>query len=206
MADVDHSTLRLLEILKRRASSELTSHMRTLPLVLLVPPSLDDDIRQNITSSNLVDAVVPWPSTDPSKAFYVILDVLHRRYEVEDIYNDIRKQRKNIKYPYIPVFDDETIHNTASTSRVRDDALRHMISEAVEEDAFDTELDDWIEDNSLLPSFVVAMRERIQILRQKRTGRITKGILDGRERAAIDREIMKELMKGRMIDYDSDDK
>eukprot|EP00602_Paraphysomonas_sp_CaronLab_P011042 CAMPEP_0185022256 /NCGR_PEP_ID=MMETSP1103-20130426/4974_1 /TAXON_ID=36769 /ORGANISM="Paraphysomonas bandaiensis, Strain Caron Lab Isolate" /LENGTH=1344 /DNA_ID=CAMNT_0027554245 /DNA_START=188 /DNA_END=4219 /DNA_ORIENTATION=- len=105
-ADLDHTTLKLLEVLNKRAKSEETRRLPSIPVVILVPEHTDEDIKNHLLSMGGYDVLLTNPVT-PHEFFSAVVDLLHRRAAVETAYDTLRKKHKNIKYPHLNIFEDE---------------------------------------------------------------------------------------------------
>lgn len=108
IADVDHTTARVLECLNKRAKAAETRRLPCVPVILLMPDTVDEDMKANIKSVGGYDLILPSPIS-PRDLFNSLTDLLYRRTIVESAYNDLRKEQRNLKYPHLQIFEDEKL-------------------------------------------------------------------------------------------------
>jgi hypothetical protein len=108
IADVDHTTVRVLECLNKRSKAAETRRLPCVPVILLMPETIDDDMKANIQQVGGYDVILPSPIS-PRDLFNSLTDLLYRRTIVESAYNDLRKEQRNLKYPHLQIFEDEKI-------------------------------------------------------------------------------------------------
>jgi hypothetical protein len=108
IADVDHTTVRVLECLNKRAKAAETRRLPCVPVILLMPDTIDDDMKANIKNVGGYDLILPSPIS-PRDLFNSLTDLLYRRTIVESAYNDLRKEQRNLKYPHLQIFEDEKV-------------------------------------------------------------------------------------------------
>lgn len=108
ISDVDHTTIRVLECLNKRAKAAETRRLPCIPVILLMPENIDEDMKSNLQHVGGYDVILPLPIT-PRELFNSLMDLLYRRKIVESAYNDLRKEQRNIKYPHLQIFEDEKL-------------------------------------------------------------------------------------------------
>jgi hypothetical protein len=108
IADVDHTTVRVLECLNKRSKAAETRRLPCVPVILLMPDSVDEDMKTNLHNVGGYDLILPSPIT-PRELFNSLTDLLYRRTIVESAYNDLRKEQRNLKYPHLQIFEDEKL-------------------------------------------------------------------------------------------------
>lgn len=199
IADCDHLTPKIVELIKKRTSNEETAMLPLIPIILLMPDFIEEDIKNNIKNVGGVEAILPMNSP-ASLVFKTLLEVLHRRTMVEGVYLELRKRLKNAKYPYVPLFEDDADGGDEEEDlkmKSHDDIQLKEDNEDEEEKFTEEELDNnnWAEETDVLPPFVRELRENFgKQLNKKRllVSTKTKG-LDPKNRAYIDIQLLNAL-------------
>jgi len=213
--EYDTQSLKLLDAINKRPLAPETSHLPMIATVMLLPDtaveqhqqqqqqqedggsssssssSVDETFRANIVAVGGANALAS-QSLHSKELLYLILDVLHRRRQVELAFRDLKAAKsKAAKYPFFPIFSakyEKAGHNLIENSVESDgddftqldesvvaptrkgDRHKHhhsQISQSTGSTASIRELDDWTDASSLLPEFIKENRKRVarEILR-----------------------------------------
>jgi hypothetical protein len=199
--------LRVMEALTRRAKEAETRRLPIIPVILLMPETIDDDTKNNLLSIGCYDIIINLPTTTRD-LFAAVLDLLYRRSLVENAYNDLRTQQRNIKYPHLQVFEDEKLSAHAVESD-EDESDGSASSEGDDNEAaientaiFDCEVDDKAYPQDIHPRRIAELRATYMKTIKRKTGSVDmKGSAGNlgknselKERQLLDRHIMKSIL------------
>ena len=120
MTDVDHTTQRLLELLIKRKEDDQTRRLPCIPVIILMPAHIDEDIKQHVLDTGGFDVILQQPVT-AKVLFATVVQLLHQRNVVESTYSGLRKQHISTKYPHLQIFTDEKNAQRAGSGDEDDD-------------------------------------------------------------------------------------
>jgi hypothetical protein len=185
-------------VIKKRIYAPETCHLPIIPVILLMPSSLDEDVKQIIDNIG-IDAHRISNQCNASELMKLILELLHRKTMIETVYTDLRIRLKNAKYPYINIFEEadddfmneESYENVPKT--VKKEVINHVEeSNSDDDDLLDADMDEWPDGSEVLPPFVTKLREvhGKTALKKKVDKAIPGSTLDPKARAIIDQHVL----------------
>lgn len=214
MTDVDHTTVRLLETLNKRKRNDETRRDQCIPVIILMPVSVDEDIKNHVLATGGYDVILQQPVTS-KEVFSTVLYLLHRRYVVEGAYRGLRKQHISTKYPHLQIFADERLTQKApSEDELEDDEDEE---ESMEDNTLSTTIDVEVDESNqstvdLHPVSINELRNVYSRSAKKRTYTLKSSMLGGSVRVMdakayqhIDKHIVKSLIAKSELEGVKDD-
>jgi hypothetical protein len=206
MTDVDHTTTRLLETLNRRKRNEETRREQCIPVIILMPVNVDEDIKNNVLSTGGYDVILQQPVT-AKEIFATVLHLLHRRDVVEGAYSGLRKQHISTKYPHLQIFADEKLTQKAPSGEELEEEDEEEEEESFEDHTLSTTIDVEVDESNqstaeLHPIAINELRNVYSKTVKKRTYTIKSSMLSGgssrimdpKALQHVDKHIMKSLL------------
>jgi hypothetical protein len=204
VAEVDHTTVKLLEFLRRRQLDNETKSFPLLPLILLLPPDTEAEATAAATASGAADYVLRQPFT-AKEVFECIVQAVSRIHAVQHIYADIHKFKESKKFVHLPIFDDNPVDDESSVMSLQSmNSILSRVQEDSDEEEAEmqsqvSEIEEWEDTNDVVvPQFVTEMRNSKQF--QKHNMGIDR-MLEAKDRAQIDSSITKFLRNGSKYVY-----
>lgn len=225
ITDVDHTTQRLLELLNRRKSSDETRRLPCIPVIILMPVNVDEDIKTNVLNTGGYDVLLQQP-VNPKQLFASVLHLLYRRTLVEGAYSGLRKQHISTKYPHLQIFasektaqkttpgdgeddeeeDDDEDEEEDEEDEEEDDAI--AITDNRRSTTFDVEVDDNMSTTELHPAAINELRATYSKTVKRRNFTMKSSMLAGardpKANQHLDKHIVKSILKGTAAKDDSD--
>ena len=197
VAEVDHTIIKFMEVIHKYYENEQKMSSR-LPLLLLMSPNVDEDLKQYVKTCDDVYYVMSHPFS-PKDVFENMVVMLHRRHVADELYTKLTKS----KGQQVTTTGQESI----TCSVVIQEVSSSIAEEIDDEDlAIDVNLSNagaslaqYVESSKhLLPKDASKIRE-LYVKELKRNNvyeALKKYTIDAHERARIDDMILKNLNKG----------
>lgn len=204
--------------MKKRSVGDDTKHLAQIPILLLMPNPIDEELKQMIDSTP-IDNIRVNSACDASQLLRPILELLHRKCMVESVYADLRIRLKNAKYPYLSIFDDEDdanddLKNSSSANRPSECSDEEATEDVLETDPHPLLLpyqagNGISEENAEAPSaliltsspvvpvFVTKYRDKYGkvALKKKKLGTVNTNLSDPKYKSVVDHHILGVLQK-----------
>lgn len=213
VAEVDHTLVKLMEVIHKYNETESLSSAR-LPLLLLMPPSIENDTKQYLQTCQDVYNLMEYPYS-AKDVFATIVVMLHRRNAAQEVFNKVLKSNYVAKNPRETVFlekkssreDEMTVSSSRSPLFSSIDTSMSLMEE-VDAEELDQEIldltapvtvDSFLESSKLiLPKDIFRMRQYYVKEAEKNNSfdAFATYRVDPRERERVDRMILKNLNNG----------
>lgn len=198
VAEVDHTIIKFMEVIHKYYESE-SKMSAMLPLLLLMPPTVDRDLKQFVRTCEDVHHVVEGPFSCKD-VFGTIVAMIHRRHVADDLFTSLNKSHSK----HLSEAKGVEIHEHSASIMEASSSIAEEIDE--EDLAIDVQLSDaevnvtqYLESSKLiLPKDVCRVREYYmkELKRNNIFETLSKYTINSVERSRIDDLILKNLHKG----------
>ena len=198
VAEVDHTIIKFMEAIHKYYENENKMSSK-LPLLLLMSPTVDEDLKQYVRTCDDVYYVIEAPFSTKD-IFETIVVMLHRRHVADDLFSKLTKSR-DTKH-----ISETKCGQESSVSTVQE--VPSSIAEEIDEEelsldfnlsAAGASLSQYLESSKLLlPKDACKVREYYvkELKKNNVLETLDKYTIDSHERARIDDLILKNLHKG----------
>lgn len=207
VAEVDHTIIKFMEVIHKYYEIEQKMSSR-LPLLLLMSPNVDQDLKMYVKTCEDVHCVLETPST-PKAVFEAIAVMLHRRRVADDLFTRLTSSRpsKHISEAKCSSAGGGGQLESVSTVQLVHETSSSLAEEIDEEDLAQDEMlshqgltiFQYLQSSrELLARDACSQREYYmkQLKQRNMDTTIAKYTIDSTERARIDEVIEKNLHKG----------
>jgi hypothetical protein len=172
IADADLSSIRLIDVINKRAEDQSTKKLPLIATILLLNDRVDQEYLNNITSIGGVTAIIP-AKTSSRNVFEKVVEIMHRQKMIESAYKDLKHSTSMKKFPFLPLFqssngdddEDEEIYSMSEEEEEGDDDDLHENDENDDNllgiDGFSTNdsIGKWSYASSMIPAGIKDLRD-----------------------------------------------